>query len=404
MTVTIRQKKQQSKTSYLYADISYNGRRVKYSLGITIQSGTFDTKRQIVKGRQNLELNNLLSHYKTVIFKVIREMQLEGIETTKELRGRLDSTFRNVDENKPTNLYLEFVEGHISRVSSSLKRRTILNYNSTVNKLKEYEKRSKKALTFEDINYQFYHSFVEYCRSNLELSRNTIGTHIKNVKAWMSVATEEGINTNLAYKGKGFKVLEEKIESIYLSIEEIEQIRKANLASENLDRVRDIFLVGCYTGLRIGDYHKINDENIIGNSSLLKVHTQKTGEEVVIPLHPFVKGVLRKYNGMLPMLSHQKFNKHIKKVGALANITDLVSVQRTKGNRIVKSTLPKHELISSHCARRSFATNAFKAGIPSISIMQITGHRTEKNFLKYIRVSKEENAILMAKNSFFTVS
>lgn len=404
MTVTIRQKQQQSKTSYLYADITLNGKRVKYSLGITVKNGSFDTKRQIVKGRQNLEVNNLISHYKTKIFRVIRELQLDELESTKELKFKLDIALRKVKEDRPTKLFLVFIEGHISRVRNSLKRRTILNYNSTVNKLREYEKRNKTRLTFEDINYQFYHSFVDYCRTQLELSTNTIGTHIKNIKAWMSVATEEGININLAYKGKAFKVLEEKADTIYLNMEELELIRKTELNDVILENVRDIFLVGCYTGLRISDYHKISFDNILKGRDLIKINTQKTGEVVIIPLHPFVKDVLLKYDGRLPMLSHQKFNKHIKKVGALANISEPISIQRTKGKKVMKMKLPKYELISSHCARRSFATNAFKAGIPSISIMQITGHRTEKNFLKYIRVSKEENAILISKNRFFTGS
>lgn len=401
MTVTFRQKQQKAKTSYLYADIMFCGNRIKYSLGISIPSNTFDIKKQVVKGKENIELNNLLSRYKTIIYKVMREMQLDDINTPQQLRAKLNISLRNVEEEKTITELVEFAKMHFKRVGRVLKMRTILSNQTTINKIIDYQTKHNKVVTFEDVNYEFYHSFLDYCRTDLELATNTIGNHIKNIKAWMNVATEEGLNTNLTFRNKGFKMIREKVETIYLNLEELELIRKLDLKGSHLDRVRDIFLVGCFTGVRIGDYHKINFTNMINDNSLLKISTEKTGEEVIIPVHPFVYQALTKYNGSIPMLSHQKFNKYIKEVVRLAGINEEINITQTKGNKVINYTSPKYELVSSHCARRSFATNAFKSGVPSLSIMQITGHTTEKNFLKYIRVTKEENARLIAVHSFF---
>lgn len=84
-----------------------------------------------------------------------------------------------------------------------------------------------------------------------------------------------------------------------------------------------------------------------------------------------------------------------------AEITNFVSIIETTGGVRQEVTYEKCDMVTSHTARRSFATNAYKAGIPSLSIMQITGHTTESSFMRYIRVSKEENAITLQGHAFF---
>ena len=85
----------------------------------------------------------------------------------------------------------------------------------------------------------------------------------------------------------------------------------------------------------------------------------------------------------------------------MAEINDLVEVVKTKGGLRISETKPKFQLITTHVARRSFATNLYLAGIPSISIMKITGHRTERSFLKYIKISQEENAQKLMEHPYF---
>jgi integrase len=90
-------------------------------------------------------------------------------------------------------------------------------------------------------------------------------------------------------------------------------------------------------------------------------------------------------------------NKHLKEIGRRAKINESFLKIRTKGRKRVEQTLSKYELITTHTARRSFATNMFKRGIPSRVIMNITGHRTERAFSTYIKVSQDENAEMMLR-------
>lgn len=88
-------------------------------------------------------------------------------------------------------------------------------------------------------------------------------------------------------------------------------------------------------------------------------------------------------------------NKYLKQIGELAGLNDIVIKVRSKGTTRVEQRLPKYQLITTHTARRSFATNLFKKGVPSRVIMLITGHKTEKSFNSYIKINSDENAELL---------
>ena len=100
-------------------------------------------------------------------------------------------------------------------------------------------------------------------------------------------------------------------------------------------------------------------------------------------------------------MSNQKFNQYVKEVVKNSKISTKVRVAKTIAGKMVEVAKEKHQLVTVHTARRSFATNMYMADFPTISIMKITGHKTERAFLKYIRISQEENALKLAENPFF---
>ena len=168
-----------------------------------------------------------------------------------------------------------------------------------------------------------------------------------------------------------------------------------------MERVRDLFILGCYTGLRFSDFTQIVKENILEGNKI-KIRTQKTNELVVIPVHPFVKEILEKYDGNIPApISNQKMNEFLKKVGEEAEIKEMIMSSITRGGIMERNTTEKYNLITTHTARRSFATNLYLADVPAITIMKITGHKTDKSFLRYIRISQEENANKLLNHPFF---
>jgi integrase len=128
------------------------------------------------------------------------------------------------------------------------------------------------------------------------------------------------------------------------------------------------------------------------------VHTHKTNATVVIPMHPMVKEIFTKYGGSFPKsVDKTHCLKHIRLCAKLANINERTTLSRVKGGKTIINDGAKYEFVMNHTARRSFATNMYLKGVPSISIMAITGHTTEDNFLKYIKVNKDEHARIVAQ-------
>ncbi|MCK4676756.1 MAG: tyrosine-type recombinase/integrase [Bacteroidales bacterium] len=193
--------------------------------------------------------------------------------------------------------------------------------------------------------------------------------------------------------------------SIYLTQHEIDAIFNLDLSSlPQLDLARDIFLVGCYTARRFSDYSRIKSSNITtleNGVTAITLVQQKTKGEVIIPIRPELNKVLEKYGYNLPLTHEQKVNKHIKEVGEKAKINEIIEVESIKGGFRVKEKKTKFKLIVTHTARRSACTNMYNTGIAPLDIMQISGHKTEKEFLKYIKFKKKKTAMKLAKKKFF---
>jgi len=197
-----------------------------------------------------------------------------------------------------------------------------------------------------------------------------------------------------------FKHQKEKVVKISLSFDELESIFNLDLSSTpRLEKVRDLFLVGAYTGLRFSDFVAIKPDHIFEEQGkrYIMLHTQKTNTQVTIPLLPIPAQILQKYHFTTPKLSNQKMNAGLKELGEIAQLNEKIVDVRTKGGKRVDQTFKKWEKLSSHAARRSFATNFFLKGVPAAVLMQITGHSTERQFMQYINVNQKTNASRFAE-------
>ena len=275
---------------------------------------------------------------------------------------------------------------------------TIKGYRSLYNVLKEFsnQNRKYKKLDFKDIDLDFYLDFQKFLSDKKQMAVNTIGSRIKNLKAILNHATEYGVNNKLDFKKKRFKILKEETDAIYLTVNELNILESLELNhNSKLDRVRDLFLVGCWTGLRFADFSKIKSENIDKDEhgEFIEVQTQKTGKTVVVPILPTVQRIVSKYDGQLPKsISNQKMNDYLKEIGQLAGFDSIESKTLTKQGIKVTINKTKSDLMTTHTARRSFASNNYLAGMPTISIMAITGHSTERSFMRYIKLTPREHA------------
>jgi len=240
---------------------------------------------------------------------------------------------------------------------------------------------------------------------DLKHSKNTVGKNIKNLKVFLNAASEIGINKNMIYKSLKFKKLTEETDKIYLEEEEILKLYRLDLSlNPQYEYICNLFIISCYTGLRYQDLTNIQKANFYSGKEgwFLNKRTQKTNEQVIVPLKTLIVKILEKYDFTLNhKISNQYSNRVLKELGFLAKIDTELIMNESIGGKLVAKSYKKFELISWHCARRSFATNSYKAGIPSRQIMKLTGHKTEQAFSKYIRITKFENAELLSSYKFF---
>lgn len=298
------------------------------------------------------------------------------------------------NENTLFNYIQNFIDNADKRINPAtgnpVSYKVIREYNVTFEYLKDYAKTYNEP-SFNEIDQTFYSQFVDLLRKH-KLSNNTIGKKIQTLKTFLNSATQDGINKSLKYKSSHFKTLKEESDNIYLTKEELKKLYECDLRSKpHLERVRDLFIIASWTGLRYSDLKQITKSKI--KEDILTLRQSKTTKKVVIPLHPTVIEILKKYQWVLPQpLTIQKYNEALKIVAKSAKINSIFIKTTTKGGVRIEKQYAKHEIISSHAARRSFCTNAYKDNIPTLAIMSISGHKTETAFLKYIKVEGEEHA------------
>ncbi|MCA6440229.1 MAG: site-specific integrase [Chitinophagaceae bacterium] len=391
----------------IYLIYQYGGKRLKYSTGQKLLPKFWNSSNHRVKETKLFkdygEFNALLDNIESCVNNTHRKLLNDGIEPTPDrLKVFLDELLQknNTAEKNKQETLLEFIPQYIE--SSSKMFNTKKQYKTAYKQLLDYQIARKAPVCFDTIDLNFYDDFFKFLIER-GYSNNSIGTIVKNVKVFMNEAVERGLTTNLQFKNKRFKVIEENTDAVYLTIEELKKILALDLTGNTrLDKVRDLFLIGCYTGLRFSDLIQLKDDNLIANGTQVKIRTAKTNEVVIIPLNSAVKSILTKYDGVPPqIISNQKMNAYLKELGQLAKLDNEVLMTSTKGGARKSESYKKHELVTVHTARRSFATNAYLGGVPTISIMKITGHRTEKSFMKYIKISQEDNANKLVNHPFF---
>lgn len=302
-----------------------------------------------------------------------------------------------------TDLFIKETETgkRLSERGMPIKPNTIKIYRTFKKNLTDFKAEKKYDLHFENIGLGFFEDFKDYLTFEKKYTTNTLSKHIRTIKTIISEALERGL-TKTPFIGKRYKAKTEETETVYLNKAELEAIYNLDLSSEpRLERVRDLFIVGAWTGLRFSDFNDINSKNIDGD--FISIKTEKTGKVVVIPIHNFIREIMKKYQGktensLPPSISNQKMNEYLKEVAKKAEIKENITLQYTKAGKKIIKTVPKHTLISTHTARRSFATNMFLDNVPTITIMAITGHTTESSFMKYIRVTPTEQAEKLRKH------
>ncbi len=275
---------------------------------------------------------------------------------------------------------------------------TIKNYKTTLTRVEEYEKLIGKRLKIKEIDLKFHGGFTSYLKLDKVYSNTLIEKYISQIKYFVKEAKIEGYEVSVEIESSKFTFVRDETIDTYLNEEEIDVIFNLNLSNnERLDNVRDLLIVGVWTGLRVSDLKRINDFNI-SNNRLKIAGTEKNSAFVEIPIHSQLKFILEKRKNFLPNISEQKFNAYIKEVCELAGINEVIlgKLKDPKTNRKVSGYYEKYKLISTHSCRRSFLSNHY-GKLDDKTLMAISTHKSHSQFLKYVKTSFKEHADKLEK-------
>lgn len=390
--------------------LQFNHLKLKYATGLTIDPQLWDKASQRIKKNKTIpyiEFNQQLQTIETETERAFLRLKNEKGRTPSvtELRTELD-TITDRNQEKPVTLF-EFLESRIKELTTERKSEaTAKKHHTVLMFLKEFAKlQHKRSFEFADINELFFIRFKNFCYEVKGHNPNTLQKNVETLKTAMREARKRKHHTNTDFDS--FTVKKVPTHDIYLNENELEKIYKLDLSDKiGHDTTRDLFIIGCFTGgQRFSDWAKLKPENMFTKNGVqyLKFVSDKTEIETVAPLnHAYVQAILEKHNGILPKpLSNQRSNKYLKDIGTMAGIdTPTKDITYPKGIR-TEETVPKYDLITTHTARRSLATNMVNAQYTLHQIRLLTGHKTEKMLQEYLKTSSYENALKMADTPFY---
>lgn len=395
--------------------VNHKGQRLTLTAGFNIDSSSWNSDREAVKqGHSNAKgepynyINSILAKQKQFIDSYAVRYEIENKEILlDDLKKWFASEFsrkkRSLTVEPEINLsfynhFDKFVEERGRQNSWSLA--TYTKFKAVRKHLLEFDKR----LSFETLNDDKLTDYVAFLRESEQMLNSTISKQLGFLKWFLNWSVDKGFNTNIEFKGFKPKLKTAEQQVIYLSPDEVNDIRELQIpdSKQYLERVRDVFLFCCYTSLRYSDAKNLKRSDINGDK--MQIVTQKTTDKLNIKLVPDAVAILYKYKEFqfekqkaLPVISNQKMNDYLKDLCKLAEIDQPITKVQYKGNQRLETTQPKYQLIGTHTARRTFICNALANGMPPHAVMKITGHSDYKAMQPYIDIIGSEVDDMMDK-------
>lgn len=362
-----------------------------------------------------------------VVFREERERQRIQEEEERQEQERLRQIKEQEEEARKADVIL-FLENFLEGIKNGRIKNGAENYTLNTCKvwsnflgiLKRFIQIS--PFTWKDINKALADRFVSFMEKNGYMV-TSINKYIICFKAMIQNAMDQELHNNLiALRAFSKKKIQEtdKAKEIYLTKAELQALYEMPLEGLK-DKVRDVFLVGCYTCQRFSDYARLEQENFTKTAKgtkVVRIVQEKTGNDVVIPiLNDNLLHIAEKYGYDIPKVNDVILNRYIKQILKELSSTvpslarkertlltmkerekekqGLVSFERDNKENVIK---PRYELVSSHTARRSGITNLYLSGnFDTYQMMSISGHRDEKTFYEYIKLSSDEVADSIAQ-------
>ena len=394
--------------------VNFASKRIEFTTGYRIDAAKWDSDKQRVRnGCSNKlkqpasEINASLLGYYTEVQEIFKKFEVEEImptpEQIKEAFNALHKPIEEVKQRKSTpnafyKAFDEFVRdcGRQNDWTDS----TYEKFAAVKNHLMNF----RDGLTFEFFDEKGLNDYVTYLRDVKEMRNSTIGKQLSFLKWFLRWAFKKGVHQNNAYDSYKPKLKSTQKKIIFLTWEELNKLREFEIpaAKQALDRVRDVFLFQCFTGLRYSDVFNLRRSDIKGDH--IEVTTVKTSDSLIIELNKHSKAILDKYKDVafeddkvLPVITNQKMNDYLKELAVLAGIDEPVRQTYYRGNERIDEVTPKYALLGTHAGRRTFICNALALGIPPQVVMKWTGHSDYKAMKPYIDIADDIKANAMSK-------
>ncbi len=392
--------------------VMYHCQRVEFSTGYRIDAAKWDADKQRVRSgctnklkQSSSEINTALQRYYAEIQYVFKEFEVrEIIPTVQQLKDAFNLRMRDETEDQEEaeisfwEVFDEFVKecGRQNNWTYSTYKRTSV----TRNHLKEF----KEDLTFEYFTEAGLNKYLDFLLAEKGMRNSTLSKQVKNLKCFLRWSYEKGYHQNRAYDTFKPKLKATAKKVIFLTWDELCRLRDYEIpeSKQYLERVRDVFLFCCFTGLRYSDAHNLKRSDV--KSDHIEITTVKTADSLTIELNDHSKAILEKYkdvhfrnDAVLPVISNQKMNDYLKELGELAEINEPIRETYYKGNERIDEVTPKYSLLSTHAGRRTFICNALSLGIPAQVVMKWTGHSNYEAMKPYIDIADDIKATAMAK-------
>ena len=394
--------------------VNFASKRIEFTTGYRIDAAKWDTDKQRVRNgctnklkQSASEINTSLLGYYTEVQEIFKKFEVEEIMPTPEqIKEAFNAQHKPIEEVKqrkstPNAFYKAFDEfvrdcGRQNDWTDS----TYEKFAAVKNHLMNF----RTELTFDFFDEKGLNDYVTYLRDVKEMRNSTIGKQLSFLKWFLRWAFKKGLHQNNAYDSYKPKLKSTQKKIIFLTWEELNKLREFEIpaAKQALDRVRDVFLFQCFTGLRYSDVFNLRKSDIKGDH--IEVTTVKTSDSLIIELNNHSKAILDKYKDVafeddkvLPVITNQKMNDYLKELAELAGIDEPVRQTYYRGNERIDEVTPKYALLGTHAGRRTFICNALALGIPPQVVMKWTGHSDYKAMKPYIDIADDIKANAMSK-------
>lgn len=393
--------------------VIFANNRIDFSTGYRIDVSKWENDKERVKNgctnklkQSASDINTGISEYYTCIQNIFKNYEAQNIIPTPEQLKKDFKTAVQTNASEELNSNKINLMTVLDEFTTEMGRQN----NWTDATFQKFATMKKHLNSFNsDLNFEFFdesglNDYIIYLRDDKKMRNSTIEKQLSFLKWFLRWADKKGYNKNKAYEFFRPKLKKAPKIVIFLTVEELTKLTNCIIPDKKqyLERVRDVFLFTCYTGLRHSDAYSLKKSNV--KKDHLDFVTKKTGNRLIVELNKYSESILEKYkhinfeeNKVLPVITNQNMNVYLKELAELAEINEPVSETHYKGNQRIDIVRPKYALIGTHAGRRTFVCSALGLKIPVEVVMKWTGHSDFKSMKPYIGIADSIKADAMSK-------